>query len=162
MDEPTGERLQRQQSGAVLGRLGRTISRSTRGGFPARMMVGMQASLLLLLLVGCAAPDWRGSGLQARDRQDIVAAHPEWPVGIHGAVVSGVISAGMTADMVRAAWGRPTRVSTSRNELQQHDTWHYAGRQHNAVVIGSQTGGAQPLGEWTVAFANGWVVGWTD
>jgi 2-methylcitrate dehydratase PrpD len=121
------------------------------------MMVGVQASLLLLLLVGCAAPDWRASGQQARDRQDIVAARREWPLGIRGAMASGVISAGMTADMVRAAWGRPTRVSSSRNELQQHDTWLYTGRQHNADVIGSQTGGAQPLGEWTVAF-----VGWTD
>jgi hypothetical protein len=32
------------------------------------MMVGVQASFLLLLLVGCATPDWRGSGQQARDR----------------------------------------------------------------------------------------------
>jgi hypothetical protein len=91
-----------------------------------------------------------------------VAAHPEWPLGLRGAVVSGVISAGMTADMVRAAWGLPIRVSSGRTELQQHDTWHYTGRQHNADVLSSQTGDAQPSGEWTVAFANGWVVGWTD
>jgi hypothetical protein len=123
------------------------------------MMVGVQASLLLLLLVGCATPDWRGSGQQARDRQDIVAAHPEWPPEIRGAVAFGVISAGMTSDMVRAAWGRPARVSSSRSELHQHDTWHYTRRWHNADVIGGQTGGAQPLGEWTVAFA---MAGWWD
>jgi hypothetical protein len=91
-----------------------------------------------------------------------VAAHPEWPPEIRGAVASGVISAGMTSDMVRAAWGRPARVSSSRSELHQHDTWHYTRRWHNADVIGGQTGAAQPLGEWTVVFANGWVVGWTD
>jgi hypothetical protein len=125
-------------------------------------MVGVQVSLLLLLLVGCATPNWRGSGQQARDRQEIVAARPEWSSEIHGAMASGVISAGMTSEMVRAAWGHPTRVSSSRSEWYQRDTWHYTGRQHNADVRGGQTGGAQPLGEWTVAFAHGWVVGWTD
>jgi hypothetical protein len=129
---------------------------------PARVMAGIQASLLILLLVGCATPDWRGSGQQARDRQDIMAAHPEWSPEIRGAVPSGVISAGMTPDMVRAAWGYPTRVSSSRSEWHQRDTWHYTGRWHNTDAIGGQTGGAQPVGEWTVAFANGWVVGWTD
>jgi hypothetical protein len=62
----------------------------------------------------------------------------------------------------RAAWGHPTRVSSSRSAWHQRDTWHYTGRRHNTDVIGGQTGGAQPLGEWTVAFANGWVVGSTD
>jgi hypothetical protein len=133
-----------------------------RWGRVPRAMVGVQASLLLLLLVGCATPNWRGSGQQSHDRQEIVAAHPEWPSEIRGAVASGVISAGMTSDAVRAAWGRPTRVSSSRSEWYQRNTWHYTGRQHNADVIGGQTGGAQPLGEWTDAFANGWVVGWID
>jgi hypothetical protein len=68
MDDAAGGRPRHQRSGAVLGRLGLTISRSAGGVFPARMMVGVQASFLLLLLVGCATPDWRGSGQQARDR----------------------------------------------------------------------------------------------
>jgi hypothetical protein len=29
-------------------------------------------------------------------------------------------------------------------------------------MMGGQSGGAQPLGEWTVSFANDGVVGWTD
>jgi len=97
VDDTRGGRLRRQRSGVVPGRLGLTISRSTGGGFLARMMVGVQASPLLLLLVGCATPNGRASGQQARDRQDIVVAHPQWPLGIRGAMVSGVISAGMTA-----------------------------------------------------------------
>jgi hypothetical protein len=124
-------------------------------------MAGIQASLLLLLL-GCGSPEWWSHSRQARDRQDMVAAHPEWPPEILGAVASGVISAGMTSDMVRAAWGRPTRVSFSRSELHQRDIWHYKGRQHNAGVMGGQAGGGQPLGEWMVVFTNGWVVEWTD
>ena len=79
MDDAEGGRPRHQRSGAVLGHLGLTISRSAGVVFPARTMVVVQASLLLLLLVGCVTPDWRGSGQQARDRQDLVAAHPEWP-----------------------------------------------------------------------------------
>jgi hypothetical protein len=162
MDNSAGGSLRRQVPGAILGRLRLTISRSAEGGFPACIVVGVQAGLLLLLLVGCTVADWRAGGQQAHDQQDMVAAHPEWAPGIRGAVVSGVISAGMSTDMVRAAWGRPTRVSSSRSELEQRDVWHYTGRLRNADVIGSQTARAQPLGEWTVAFVNGWVVGWTD
>jgi len=64
--------------------------------------------------------------------------------------------------MVRAAWGQPTRTAFEGNRWQQRDTWHYVGRQHNADLIGGQTVRAQPLGEWTVSFANGEVVGWTE
>jgi hypothetical protein len=162
MDDGAGGRPRCQRPMPVQKGLALTISGSAGGVVAARMMVGVQASLLLLLLVGCAPPNWRGSGQQARDRQDIVAAHPAWSPEIRGAVASGVISAGMTSAMVRAAWGRPTRVSSSRSAWHQRDTWHYTERRHNTDVIGGQTGGAQPLGEWTVAFANGWVVGWTD
>jgi hypothetical protein len=73
-----------------------------------------------------------------------------------------VISVGMTTDMVRAAWGRPSHVSSNGSGVAQRDTWHYTGRQHNANMMGGQTGAAQALGEWTVVFANGWVVGWAD
>jgi hypothetical protein len=160
MNDTTGGRPRRQRSIAVLGRLGLTIARSAGGIVLATAAV--QAGLLLLLLVGCAMPDWRGSGQPGHTRQDIVAAHPEWPSGIRAAMASGVISAGMSPEMVRAAWGHPTRTASEGSGWHQHDTWHYAGRQHNTDMIGGQTGGAKPLGEWTVLFANGEVVGWTD
>jgi hypothetical protein len=162
MDDVAGGRPQRQRCIAVLGRLGLTISRSAGGVVAARAMAGIRASLLLLLLVGCAAPDWRDSGQQARDQQDLVAAHPEWPPEIRGAVASGVICAGMSPEMVRAAWGHPIRISSDGSEVNPRDIWHYAGRQHNADLMGAQKGGAQLLGEWTVLFTNGWVVGWTE
>jgi hypothetical protein len=162
MDNATSGRPPRQQSVSALNRLGLTICRRAGGVGPARVMAGIQASLLLLLLVGCTTPDWWGHGQQARDRQDIVADHPEWPPEIRGAVASGVICAGMSSDMVRAAWGHPSRVSFDGSGMHQRDTWYYAGRQPNADIMGGQTGGAQPLGEWTVVFTNGGVVGWTD
>jgi hypothetical protein len=72
-----------------------------------------------------------------------------------------VISAGMTPEMVRAAWGRPLRIASDGSAWHQRDTWHHAGRQHYADLMGGQTGGAQALGEWMVAFTHGGVVGWT-
>jgi hypothetical protein len=162
MDDAACKRRQHQPSVPVLSRLSLAISRSTGGMVPTRMRAGVQASLLLLLLVGCATLDWWGHNQLERGRQDLVAAHPEWPPEILGAMASGVISAGMSPEMVRAAWGRPTRISSDGSAWHQRDIWHYAGRQHHADMIGGQGSGAQALGEWTVSFANGGVVGWTD
>jgi hypothetical protein len=108
-------------------------------------MVGMQASLLLVLLVGCVTPDGRGDIQLERGRQYLVAAHPEWPPAILGAVASGVICAGMSPEMVRAAWGRPQRMASDRSAWQPRDIWHYAGRQSHADLMGGQTGGAPAL-----------------
>jgi hypothetical protein len=110
MDDGAGGRPRRQHAVSALNRLGLTIRRRAGGVVRARVMIGMQASLLLFLLVGCASPDWWGHNQLERGRQDLVAAHPEWPPEILGAMASGVISAGMTPDMVRAAWGHPTRI----------------------------------------------------
>jgi hypothetical protein len=77
-------------------------------------------------------------------------------------MTSGVISAGMNQEMVRAAWGHPTRTASEGSGWHQRDTWRYAGHQHNTDMRGGQTGGAQPLGEWTVSFSNSKVVGWID
>jgi hypothetical protein len=162
MDDVAGERPRCHRPIAVLNSLGLTISRSAGGVVAAHVMAGIQASLLLLLLVGCATPDWQGHQPLERGRHDLVAAHPEWPPEIRGAVASGVICPGMSPEMVRAAWGRPLRISSDGSELNPRDIWHYAGRQHNADLMGGQTGGAQPSAEWTVSFANGGVVGWTE
>jgi hypothetical protein len=163
MEDATGGRPpRRQRSIAVLNRLGLTLRRRAGRVVPARVMVGMQASLLLVLLVGCVTPDGRGDIQLERGRQDLVAAHPEWPPAILGAVASGVICAGMSPEMVRAAWGRPQRMASDRSAWQPRDIWHYAGRQSHADLMGGQTGGAQPLREWTVSFTHGGVVGWTE
>jgi hypothetical protein len=128
----------------------------------ARVMAGFEAGLLLLLLGGWAMSDWPGGSQLEQDRQDIVVAHPEWPSEILGAVASGVITAGMSSAMVRAAWGPPTRVSSIGSGLSQYDTWHYRRRQHAAEIIGGQAATEQLWVEWTVSFANGWVVEWTE
>ena len=162
MDDGAGGRPRRQQPISGLNRLDLTIGKCAGGVVPAHVMAGFQVAMLLLLLVGCVTPDWRDHNQLERGRQDLVAAHLEWPSEIRGAVASGVICAGMTPDMVRAAWGRPTRISSDGSALHPRDIWHYTGRQHNADMMGGQGSHAQPLAEWTVAFTNGWVVGWTE
>jgi hypothetical protein len=147
---------------AVLNEPGLTISQSAGGVVAAGVIAGIRASLVLLLLVGCAMPDWQGHKPLERSREDVVAAHPEWSPEIRGAVASGVICAGMSPEMVRAAWGYPTRISSDGSELNSRDVWHYPGRQHNANLMGGQTDGAQPSAEWTVWFADGGVMGWTE
>jgi hypothetical protein len=159
MDDATGGRPRGQRPLAGLGRLGLTLRGWSGGVAPAWVMVGMQASLLLVLLVGCATPDRRGDTQLERDRQELVAARPEWPPGILGAVASGVICAGMSPEMVRAAWGHPRRMASGGSAVTPRDIWHYAGRQPHADLMGGQTGGAQPLREWTVTFVHGAVVG---
>jgi hypothetical protein len=67
MDDASGGKPRRQRSISVPGRLGLTIIRSAGGVVPMRVMAGVQAGLLLLLLVGCATLDWRGHG-RARAR----------------------------------------------------------------------------------------------
>jgi hypothetical protein len=94
MDDTAGGRPSCQQPVPVLHGLGLTISRRAGGVIPARVTAGIQAGLLLLLLVGCATPDWQGHNQLERGRQDLVAVHPEWPPEILGAVASGVICAG--------------------------------------------------------------------
>jgi hypothetical protein len=162
MDDAAGGKPRRQRSGSVPGRLGLTISRSAGAVVPARVIAGFQAGLLLLLLVGCATLDWRGYGEQERGRQDFVAAHPEWPSGIRTAVAPGVISAGMIPDMVRAAWGRPTHLWPDGSRPSRREMWYYERPQHAVDMIGGQRVGSLPSVYWTVSFANGWVVEWTD
>jgi hypothetical protein len=162
MDDATGGKPRRQPSVAGLNRLGLTLRRCSGGVVPAWIRVGVQVGLLLLLLVGCATFNGRDSTQLERSRQDLVAAHPEWPPEILGAVASGVICAGMSSEMVRAAWGHPLRVAPDGSILNPRDIWHYAGRQHHTDLMGDPTGRAQPLRDWTVSFANGAVVGWTE
>ena len=128
----------------------------------ARVKSGLLGVLLLLPLIGCATPDWRGADQHDRYRQGVVAAHPEWPPEILAAVAAGVISAEMTPDMVCAAWGLPTRFSSDGSGSYQRVTWYYEGRQHAADMIGGLAVTTRPVAAWTVSFANGWVVGWTD
>ena len=58
--------------------------------------------------------------------------------------------------------GHPIRISSDGSEVNPRDTWYYTGRQHNADLMGGQTGGAQLSEEWTVSFANGGVMEWTE
>jgi hypothetical protein len=76
MDDVAGGRPWYQRPIAVLNGLGLTISRSAGGVVAARVMAGIQASLLLLLLLGCTTPDWRGHNPLERGRQGPCGGSP--------------------------------------------------------------------------------------
>ena len=88
-------------------------------------------------------------------------AHPEWPQEVLAAVATGLICAGMTPDMVRAAWGHPTRIS-AEDGLNQRETWFYEGRLRAVERLGGQARHDAGVREWTVSFVDGRVIGWTD
>jgi hypothetical protein len=120
----------------------------------------MLAGLLLLVMVGGAMSYGAGEVSLDAYRQGILQAHPEWPPDMRAAVIAGIICEGMSPDMVRAAWGNPTRTS-GRDGPGQRQTWHYEGRPSAVERLGQGTNdtGAH---EWTVSFVDGLVVEWTD
>jgi hypothetical protein len=121
----------------------------------------MLAALLLPPAVAGAIPDGDGQvGLDA-DQQSILQAHPEWPQDVRAAVMAGIICAGMSPEMVRVAWGRPTRTS-SRGEPGQHETWHYEGRPSAVERLAGRGRDDAGASEWTVSFIDGRVIEWTD
>jgi hypothetical protein len=134
----------------------------TRANLPWIMIVGwMLTGLFLLRVTAGAIPSAAIEIALDPDRQSILQAHPEWPPEVRAAVMAGIICAGMPADMVRAAWGRPTRTSGGGG-AGQRETWHYEGRPSAMEQLGGQGRNDAGAREWTVSFIDGRVVGWTD
>jgi hypothetical protein len=80
---------------------------------------------------------------------------------MRAALLAGIICAGMPADMVRVAWGVPTR--TSGGEGPGHPLiWYYDGRPSVTERLAGKGQHDVGSGEWTVSFVDGQVVGWTD
>lgn len=124
---------------------------------PACVLVGV---MLLPLVAGAIVGDGDEVALDAY-RQGILQAHPEWSADVRAAVLAGIICTGMPADMVRVAWGRPTRMSVDSGPGQR-ETWYYEGR---PSAVERLTGrGMDDVGssQWTVSFIDGRVVAWTD
>jgi hypothetical protein len=121
----------------------------------------MLTSSILLLVAAGAMPSEEGEVVLDAFRQGILQAHPEWPPDMRAAALAGIICAGMPADMVRLAWGHPTRTS-GRDGPGQPETWYYAGR--SSAVERLAGWGLNDAGSsgWTVSFINGQVVAWTD
>jgi hypothetical protein len=133
-----------------------------RGDLAWIVIVGwMLAGLLLMLVSAGAMPSGEGEVMQETDRHSILQAHPEWPPEVRAAVVTGIICAGMSPDMVRAAWGDPTRTS-GEDGFNQRETWYYEGRPRAVERLGGQERNDAGAREWTVSFIDGRVIGWTD
>jgi hypothetical protein len=116
---------------------------------------------MLLLVTASAMPSEEAEIVLDAFRQGILQAHPEWPPDMRAAVLAGIICAGMPADMVRVAWGYPTRMTASAGP-NQPETWYYAGRPSAVERLAGRRLHAASSSEWTVSFVNGQVVAWTD
>ena len=121
------------------------------------MLIG---SILLLVSAG-ALPSEEGEAVSDAFRQGILQEHPEWPPDMRAAALAGIICAGMPADMVRVAWGHPTRTAGSAGP-NQPETWYYEGRPSLAERIAGRRLKDAGSSEWTVSFINGQVVAWSD
>ena len=121
------------------------------------MLIG---SILLLVAAG-AMPSEEGEIVLDAFRQGILQAHPEWSPDMRAAALAGIICAGMPADMVRVAWGHPTRTA-GRDGPGQPETWYYAGRPSVVERLAGRGLNDAGSSEWTVSFINGQVVAWTD
>jgi hypothetical protein len=86
----------------------------------------MFAGLLLMLGIAGAMPNGEDQVMQDSWRHSTLQAHSECPQEVLAAVVTGIICAGMTPDVVRAAWGHPTCTS-AEDGLNQRETWYYEG-----------------------------------
>jgi hypothetical protein len=138
------------------------ISRDRRADFRWRVITGwMLASSILLMVAVGAMPSEEGEVVLDAYRQGILQAHPEWPPDVRAAVMAGIICAGMPADMVRVAWGHPTRTS-GRHGPDQRETWFYAGRPSVVERLAGHRISDAGSSEWTVSFIDGQVVAWTD
>jgi hypothetical protein len=121
----------------------------------------MLTSSILLLVAAGTMPSEMGAVVPDAFQQGILRAHPEWPPDVRAAVLAGIICAGMPADMVRVAWGQPTRISGGDGQGQP-ETWYYAGRPSIAERLAGRGLNDAGSGEWTVSFVDGRVVAWTD
>jgi hypothetical protein len=119
------------------------------------------AGLVFLPGVADAMPAEAGEAALDLNWQGVLQAHPEWPPDVRAAVMAGIICVGMPADMVRAAWGPPTRTS-GRGGPGQLETWHYEGRPSAVERLGGRGRDDVGASEWTVSFIDGQVIGWTD
>jgi hypothetical protein len=120
----------------------------------------LTGSILLLMAAG-TMPSEEGEIVLDAFRQGILQAHPEWPPEMRAAALAGIICVGMPADMVRVAWGHPTRTSGSYGP-NQPETWYYAGRPSVVERLAGQGLNDAGSSEWTVSFIDGQVVAWTD
>jgi hypothetical protein len=125
------------------------------------ILAWMLAGVVLLPVVVGAMPGDRDEMSLDTYRQGILQAHPEWPPDMRAAVLAGIICAGMPADMVRVAWGPPTRTSGTGGPGQR-ETWYYEGRPSARERLGGRGMNETGTGEWMVSFIDGRVVAWTD
>lgn len=80
---------------------------------PTAVWLGLAAAGLL---AACAHPQ------MSRIEQNR-AVYESWPIDVQQAILDGKVEPGMTPEMVRMAWGKPSEVNSESNVGQE--TWLY-------------------------------------
>lgn len=69
----------------------------------------------VLILAACESPPVR--------RDELIAQHPEWDDRTVKIIAQGYLVQGMSAEQVKAAWGRPCWVCTGTVKDKTSGTW---------------------------------------
>ena len=86
--------------------------------------------LLVLAAAGCS-----GQGGVGKDTRSLyVTEHPEVPQKYTTAILAGEVLVGMSRDMVRAAWGDPTRLEKLAGNPKGEERWIYGNYLTSATV----------------------------
>jgi hypothetical protein len=85
---------------------------------------------LLIVAAGCS-----GRGGVGKDSRSLyITEHPEVPTKYANAIMVGEVLVGMSRDMVRAAWGDPTRLERLNNNSKGEERWIYGNYLASATV----------------------------
>jgi hypothetical protein len=91
--------------------------------------LGVVVLVLTAVHFGCA------TGKSGQDARSLyVTQNPETPSKFANAILNGNVLLGMSLDMVRAAWGAPTRIEKTPGGEKGDEKWIYGNYLvHNAV-----------------------------
>jgi hypothetical protein len=85
---------------------------------------------LILVAAGCTSQ----GGVGKDSRSLYVTEHPEVPQKYATAILTGEVLVGMSRDMVRAAWGDPTRMEKLAGNPKGDERWIYGNYLTSATV----------------------------
>lgn len=71
-----------------------------------------------LLFAGCSSPQFRRIDANRE-------LYESWPIDVRQAVLDGKVEAGMTPDMVKVAWGKPTEIISRSSTPGDEEIWVY-------------------------------------
>lgn len=84
--------------------------------------------VLVFVLAGCASMGDIGRSARFSGivhSEEYIAAHPELSDAVKQCILEEKVMVGMTADELRASWGRPTDTNVTAGTFGHHEQWVY-------------------------------------